>query len=834
MDTELLHLVIAFLWACLSETPVSQKHTQFARQFTSHDVLYEIASMASLCFAPGLLEVLMNATPPPFGFFQKLPTEDYKRWGIYLVLLEKPSCRTRIYVGSGTNRHWGVSYRFDQYDRDCKLPSLVSKSLDEGYTIVRKGLLCWAPLPSAGQVPITRLLFIALEAVFTYMFSAMSVTSRDNVMGHICPWDRATLEYDGICSHSCLKEGFPDNFKLTVEQLEADAVDKEKKRVELKAINANNYHHKQMETNYDEYMTAANARVAKSRALNPGRDAEHQARRIAENLEKKTYRCETTYNASTHDVTFDDHGTIVLGSGVYRIGSSVEFDWCAVSATLALREMGKKTVMINTDSDVADKLYFEELSYERVMDIYELEAASGIVVSVGGQLPQNIALRLQETGGAKVLGTDPKDIDKAEDRQKFSEILDSIGVDQPAWKELTSVAEAEAFADEVSYPVLVRPSYVLSGAAMTVIRSKDELKDKLEAASNVSPDHPVVITKFIEGAQEIDVDAVGSKGELIIHAISEHVEQAGVHSGDATLVLPPASLDQTTMDRIKEIAAKVAKAWSITGPFNMQIIKADDLEGGLPALKVIECNLRASRSFPFVSKVLGLNFIDVATKALVGKNVPEPTDLMAVKRDYLATKVPQFSWTRLAGADPFLGVEMSSTGEIACFGKDLVEAYWASLQATMNFRMPEPGEGLLFGGDISKDSLTKIVNYLSPLGYKLYAAEKEVKQFLESSSEGSIEVEVIEFPTEDKRALREVFQKYDIRGVFNLAQARAKTVLDVDYVMRRNAVDFGVPLFMEPKTAELFAQCMSVKLPRKEGIPGEVRRWSDFIGGKPL
>lgn len=486
------------------------------------------------------------------------------------------------------------------------------------------------------------------------------------------------------------------------------------------------------------------------------------------------------------------------------------------------------------------------------MDIYELEAASGVVVSVGGQLPQNIALRLQETGHAKILGTNPQDIDKAEDRQKFSEILDSIGVDQPAWKELTSVAEAEAFADAVSYPVLVRPSYVLSGAAMTVIRSKDELKDKLEAASNVSPDHPVVISKFIEGAQEIDVDAVGSNGKLILHAISEHVEQAGVHSGDATLVLPPASLDQTTMDRVKEIAIKVAKAWSITGPFNMQIIKAEDPNGGLPLLKVIECNLRASRSFPFVSKVLGVNFIDVATKALVGKNVPEPVDLMAVKRDYLATKVPQFSWTRLAGADPFLGVEMSSTGEIACFGKDLVEAYWASLQSTMNFRMPEPGEGLLFGGDITKNALVSIVDYLSPLGYKLFAAEKEVKEFLEKSAKGNVSVEVIEFPTEDKRALREVFQKYDIRGVFNLAEARGKTVLDVDYVMRRNAVDFGVPLFMEPKvssapyfehekmvanisqTAELFARCMSEKLPRKEGIPDEVRRWSDFIGGKPL
>ncbi len=271
----------------------------------------------------------------------------------------------------------------------------------------------------------------------------------------------------------------------------------------------------------------------------------------------------------------------------------------------------------------------------------ELENAGGVVVSVGGQLPQNIALKLQETGGAKVLGTDPRDIDKAEDRQKFSEILDSIGIDQPAWKELTSVKDAEHFAEEVGYPVLVRPSYVLSGAAMTVIRSKDELKDKLEAASNVSPDHPVVISKFIEGAQEIDVDGVASDGKLLLHAVSEHVEQAGVHSGDATLVLPPVNLDEKTMERVKEIAEKVAKAWKISGPFNMQIIKADDPEGGLPALKVIECNLRASRSFPFVSKVLGTNFIDAATKALIGKNVPEPVDLMKIERDYLATKVPQ-------------------------------------------------------------------------------------------------------------------------------------------------------------------------------------------------
>lgn len=440
------------------------------------------------------------------------------------------------------------------------------------------------------------------------------------------------------------------------------------------------------------------------------------------------------------------------------------------------------------------------------MDIYELETATGVVVSVGGQLPQNIALKLQETGKAKVLGTNPVDIDKAEDRHKFSQILDSIGVDQPAWKELSSYKEAKDFADSVGYPVLVRPSYVLSGAAMTVIRSEGELEEKLLAAANVSPDHPVVITKFIEGALEIDCDAVAHNGKLLLHAVSEHVENAGVHSGDASLVLPPANLPKRTIERVKAIAEKVAKAWSITGPFNMQIISADNPEGGEPLLKVIECNLRASRSFPFVSKVLGTNFINVATRALLGQDVPEPVDLMAVTRDYLAVKVPQFAWTRLAGADPYLGVEMSSTGEMACFGKNLVEAYWTAVQSTMNFRLPLPGEGLLFGGDTATKDLGQIVDYLNPLGYKFYAANQEVKEHLEKSSkDGSVSVEVIEFPKDDKRALREVFQKYDIKGVFNLAKRRASSMEDEDYVMRRNAVDFGVPLFMEPRVGSFYS-----------------------------
>ena len=531
---------------------------------------------------------------------------------------------------------------------------------------------------------------------------------------------------------------------------------------------------------------------------------------LAAEFPAKTNYLYTTYNASTHDVEFNEHGTMVLGSGVYRIGSSVEFDWCGVSCTRALRQLGKKTIMVNynpetvsTDFDECDRLYFEELGFERVMDIYEMEAASGVVVSVGGQLPQNIALKLK-TAGAKVLGTAPEMIDSAEDRYKFSKILDSVGVDQPAWKELTSIDAARKFAEQVGYPVLVRPSYVLSGAAMSVIFDESTLQHQLSNAAAVSPDHPVVITKFIQGAQEIDVDGVASNGELLVHAVSEHVENAGVHSGDATLVLPPVTLSTSVIERVKEIARKVAKALQITGPFNMQIIKADNPEDPeTPLLKVIECNLRASRSFPFVSKVLGTNFIDVATRALVGKEVPQPVDLMTVPRDYTAVKVAQFSWTRLAGADPYLGVEMASTGEVACFGKDVREAYWTAIQSTQNFRVPKPGNGILLGGDTEKPEIYTVAQGLSELGYKLFAVSPKVRAALEEKVPG-LTVDTIEFPKTDKRKLREVFQKYNIDAVINVASERGKTMLDEDYVMRRNAVDFNVPLVNDPKVCFLF------------------------------
>ncbi|KIY50273.1 carbamoyl-phosphate synthase subunit arginine-specific large [Fistulina hepatica ATCC 64428] len=548
----------------------------------------------------------------------------------------------------------------------------------------------------------------------------------------------------------------------------------------------------------------------------------------------------TTYNASTHDVTFDEHGTMVLGSGVYRIGSSVEFDWCAVTCARKLRDIGNKTIMINynpetvsTDFDEADRLYFEELGLERVLDIYELEGAQGAIVNVGGQLPQNIALALKKAG-VNVLGTDPEQIDNAEDRHKFSAVIDRIGLDQPAWTEAATLEEAKAFAAKVGYPVLIRPSYVLSGAAMNVVYEEDALEYNLSAAASVSPLHPVVITKFIDNAFELDIDAVAHQGKLLVHAVSEHVENAGIHSGDATLVLPPFSLTENDMERCKHIAEKVAAAFQISGPFNMQIIKEPAQGDGPASLRIIECNLRASRSFPFVSKVLGHNFIETATAAIVGENVPEPQDLMKEKRDYTAVKVAQFSWTRLGGADPFLGVEMASTGEVASFGKDVYEAYWTSLLSTTGFKVPSAQCGILIGGDVTKPEMARIAKKLTDLGFKLYCSSSVIEDFIKSIP--YVSAKKILFPTKDKRKLREVFDQYDIQCVINLSRFRGADFVDEDYVARRNAVDFGLPLLNNARTAELFVESLARKMPTgglrhyvEGNIPNEVKSWREFV-----
>ena len=421
----------------------------------------------------------------------------------------------------------------------------------------------------------------------------------------------------------------------------------------------------------------------------------------------------TTYNATEHDVSFEDRGVMVLGSGVYRIGSSVEFDWCAVRAIRTLREQGLPTIMVNynpetvsTDYDEADRLYFENISLETILDIYDAERSRGVILSMGGQTPNNIALPLFRQN-VKIYGTSPEMIDTAENRYKFSRLLDEIGVDQPQWKELTSFEEAHAFCESVGYPVLVRPSYVLSGAAMNVVSTGDDLSNYLTQATAVSRDHPVVISKYIEQAKEIEMDAVAKDGQMIMHFISEHVENAGVHSGDATLIHPPQDLDPATVRQIEEATAKIGNALNVTGPFNIQFIAKNN------EIKVIECNLRAARSFPFVSKVTGIDAIEMATKVMLGIHV-DPYPDAGLPSDYVGVKVPQFSFSRLSGADPVLGVEMASTGEVACFGRDKYEAY---LKALISTGIVLPKKNILFSVGSYREKLE-----ILPSVQKLYAA----------------------------------------------------------------------------------------------------------------
>jgi carbamoyl-phosphate synthase/aspartate carbamoyltransferase len=519
-----------------------------------------------------------------------------------------------------------------------------------------------------------------------------------------------------------------------------------------------------------------------------------------------------TYNASESDVSFDDHGVMVLGSGVYRIGSSVEFDWCSVRAIRTLRACGYKTVMVNynpetvsTDYDEADKLYFENINLETVLDIYQLEGSNGVLGAMGGQTPNNIALNLHRAG-VKVLGTSPEMIDTAENRYKFSRMLDRIEVDQPTWKELTSFEEARSFCQKVTYPVLVRPSYVLSGAAMNTVYSEKDLENYLAQAAEVSREHPVVITKYIENAKEIEMDAVALNGKVVGHFISEHVENAGVHSGDATLILPPQDLEETTISRIEEATRKIGAALNVTGPFNIQFIAKDN------DIKVIECNVRASRSFPFVSKVMGVDLIEMATKSIMGEpfQAYPPTDIAP---GCVGVKVPQFSFSRLSGADPVLGVEMASTGEVACFGANKYEAYLKALLST-GFKIPKANVLLSIGSYKDKKEMLPSVQKLQSIGYKLFATAGTA-DFLQ---EHGIPVQYLEVLGGDE----------DRSSEFSLTQHLAKNTIDLyinlpsnnkyrrpanymskGYQTRRMAVDYQIPLVTNVKNAKILVEAIA-------------------------
>ena len=508
-----------------------------------------------------------------------------------------------------------------------------------------------------------------------------------------------------------------------------------------------------------------------------------------------------TYHGSEHDIEFqhDNSSVIVLGSGAYRIGSSVEFDWCSMSAVNAIKKHKYRSIMINynpetvsTDYDSSDSLYFDELSFERVLDIIELENPKGVVVSMGGQIPNNLALRLHAQNVA-ILGTSPVSIDRAEDRQKFSSMLDKFNIDQPRWKQLSDMNSIFEFVDKVGFPVLIRPSYVLSGAAMNVVSNKNELEHFLKLAANVSKKHPVVVSEFIEQAKEIEFDGVAKNGEVLLYAISEHIEFAGVHSGDATLVFPPQKVYFETIRRIKKVAKQIAAELAISGPFNMQFLAKDN------SIKVIECNVRASRSFPFVSKVLKENFAEFATDVMLGKEVSK-VQKSIFEIEHIGVKASQFSFSRLTKADPVLGVDMSSTGEVGCIGNSYYEAVLKAM-LSVGYKIPQKGILLSTGDMRSKVELLKSCKLMSARGLKLYATKGSANFLIQNG----VDVEVVYWPDEDKQPNSiEYLRNGTIDFVVNIPKNLTSDELSNDYTIRRTAIDLNIPLVTNARLASAF------------------------------
>ena len=508
-----------------------------------------------------------------------------------------------------------------------------------------------------------------------------------------------------------------------------------------------------------------------------------------------------SYSACSHDINYerDNRSVIVLGSGAYRIGSSVEFDWCGVQALQTIRREGFRSIMINynpetvsTDYDICDRLYFDELTFERVMDIIELECPYGVIVSTGGQIPNNLAVRLDEQH-VPILGTSAKNIDNAEDREKFSEMLGMINVDQPEWSALTNMEDIHKFIDKVGFPVLVRPSYVLSGAAMNVCSNNEELERFLQLAAKVSKDHPVVVSRFIEHAKEIEMDAVAQDGNIIAYAISEHIEFAGVHSGDATIQFPPQKLYVETVRRIKKISRHIAKQLHISGPFNIQYLAKDN------EIKVIECNLRASRSFPFVSKVLKLNFIELATKIMLGRKVERPAKNL-FDLEYVGVKASQFSFNRLQKADPVLGVDMASTGEVGCLGDDTSSALLTSM-LSVGQKIPKQNILLSTGSAKQKAEMLDACRTLEKHGYTLYATGG-TSRYLD---ENGIANTRVYWPSEqgEPQALK-MLHEHKIDLVVNIPKNLTVDELDNGYKIRRAAIDLNVPLITNSRLADAF------------------------------
>ena len=508
-----------------------------------------------------------------------------------------------------------------------------------------------------------------------------------------------------------------------------------------------------------------------------------------------------TYSGDEDDIKFNTgkkRKVIVLGAGVFRIGSSVEFDWSGVNTIWALKRRGiDEAIMVNynpetvsTDYDISDKLYFEELTFERVLDIYEKEKPFGVIVSVGGQIPNNLALKLSQAG-VKLLGTSSKSIDLAEDRSKFSALLDQLGIPQPEWSKLTTIEDAERFAEEIGYPVLIRPSYVLSGYAMRVARNRRELRDYLELAAKVSPEHPVVISKFVEGAKEVEVDGVADGEETLIGAVIEHIEQAGVHSGDAVMSIPPQTLSSSTIKTIEDYTRAIARALKIKGPFNIQYLVKDG------EVSVIECNLRASRSLPYVSKTRGVNLIEVSTAIMLGETLKDLGIPELPPVPHVGVKVPQFSFMRLTGADPILGVEMLSTGEAACFGENFADAFLKALLSA-EFELPRDGSSVLItvGGERLKKEVVPLARTLREIGFKIYATEHTADVFRKA---GLNSITVLHKVKESgkKPNILDYLTNRKVNLVINIPSGNSvkkDEIWEDEYIIRRLAVEFNIPV----------------------------------------
>lgn len=548
---------------------------------------------------------------------------------------------------------------------------------------------------------------------------------------------------------------------------------------------------------------------------------------LAGEFPAKTNYLYLTYNGGHHDIKpLGERGVIVLGSGPYRIGSSVEFDWTSVNAVLRLKEQGKKSLIINcnpetvsTDYDISDRLYFEELTFERIADIYEFEKPLGIVVSVGGQTPNNRAQALKAYG-FNILGTDPADINRAEDRNKFSHLLDQLSIKQPPWNKFSSYAAALSFCQKVGYPVLIRPSYVLSGTSMHLCHDEEEFVFCLKKVLLISRQYPITVSKFIEGAKEIELDAVAERGQIKAAIISEHVEPAGVHSGDATIVLPPQKIYLETQKKIQEIAQKLARALRISGPFNIQFLAKDN------EVSIIEINLRASRTFPFISKATGVDFIKLGVEAFFSSALPaakktKPDLTLTNSLKYVAVKVPQFSFARITGADPILRVEMASTGEVACFGEDVEEAFLKG-ELAVGGKIPQKGIFVSLGGEENKIKFLESAQRLAKLCLPIFATKKTAQFFLTHDLKAKRVYKIHEKKSPNVLTL---FQKGGVDLAINIVDSYIKKDIDDDYAIRRAAVDYNIPLFTNLKKAELFFKALTEK--RREDLP--IKSWEEYV-----